>query len=69
MKPLMLMILDGWGIAPAGPYNAAKTAQTPQLAKLFQTYPHTRLQASGNAVGLPRLACRKGRWATAKSGI
>ena len=53
MKPLMLMILDGWGIAPAGPYNAAKTAQTPQLAKLFQTYPHTRLQASGNAVGLP----------------
>ena len=53
MKSLMLMILDGWGIAPAGPYNAAKTAQTPQLAKLFQTYPHTRLQASGNAVGLP----------------
>ena len=27
MKPVMLMILDGWGIAPAGPYNAAKTAQ------------------------------------------
>ncbi len=53
MKPLMLMILDGWGIAPAGPYNAAKTAATPQLAKLFQTYPHTRLKASGNAVGLP----------------
>ena len=53
MKPVMLMILDGWGIAPAGPYNAAKTAQTPNLARLFQTYPHTRLQASGNAVGLP----------------
>lgn len=27
MKPVMLMILDGWGIAPAGPYNAAKTAK------------------------------------------
>ncbi len=53
MKPLMLMILDGWGIAPAGPYNAAKTAQTPELARLFQAYPHTRLKASGNAVGLP----------------
>lgn len=47
------MILDGWGIAPAGPYNAAKTAKTPELSKLFQTYPHTRLKASGNAVGLP----------------
>ena len=53
MKPLMLMILDGWGIDPAGPYNAAKTARTPELSKLFQTYPHTRLKASGNAVGLP----------------
>lgn len=53
MKPLMLMILDGWGIAPAGPYNAAKMAKTPQLSKLFQMYPHTRLKASGNAVGLP----------------
>ena len=49
----MLMILDGWGIAPAGPYNAAKTAKTPELSRLFETYPHTRLLASGNAVGLP----------------
>ena len=53
MKPVMLMILDGWGIAPAGPYNAAKTAKTPELSRLFETYPHTRLLASGNAVGLP----------------
>ena len=43
MKPVMLMILDGWGIAPAGPYNAAKTAKTPELSRLFETYPHTRL--------------------------
>ncbi len=28
-KPVMLMILDGWGIAPAGPYNAATTAIIP----------------------------------------
>ncbi len=53
MKPVMLMILDGWGIAPTGPYNAAKTAKTPELSRLFETYPHTRLLASGNAVGLP----------------
>lgn len=53
MKPVMLMILDGWGIAPAGPYNAAKTAKTPELSRLFEIYPHTRLLASGNAVGLP----------------
>ena len=53
MKPVMLMILDGCGIAPAGPYNAAKTAKTPELSRLFETYPHTRLLASGNAVGLP----------------
>ena len=29
-KPVMLMILDGWGIAPAGPYNAATTARRRQ---------------------------------------
>ena len=30
-QPVMLMILDGWGIAPAGPTNAASTARTPNL--------------------------------------
>ncbi|MBO5992597.1 MAG: hypothetical protein J6P76_00530, partial [Acidaminococcaceae bacterium] len=34
-KPVMLMILDGWGIAPAGPYNAATTARTPHLDSYF----------------------------------
>lgn len=41
MKPVMLMILDGWGIAPAGPYNAAKTAKTPELSRLLKL---TRIQ-------------------------
>ena len=34
-QPLLLMILDGWGIAPAGQYNAAALAKTPNLDALF----------------------------------
>ncbi|MBQ9256817.1 MAG: 2,3-bisphosphoglycerate-independent phosphoglycerate mutase, partial [Acidaminococcaceae bacterium] len=52
-KPVMLMILDGWGLAPAGPYNAAAVAKTPNLDRCFAEYPHTRLDASGEDVGLP----------------
>jgi 2,3-bisphosphoglycerate-independent phosphoglycerate mutase len=49
----MLMILDGWGIAPPGPGNAISVARTPQLDRLLSEYPHTRLRTSGQAVGLP----------------
>ncbi|WP_455655969.1 2,3-bisphosphoglycerate-independent phosphoglycerate mutase [Phascolarctobacterium sp.] len=52
-QPLLLMILDGWGIAPAGQYNAAALARTPNIDALFAQYPHTRLSCSGEAVGLP----------------
>ncbi len=52
-KPMMLMILDGWGIRPAGPGNAVCLAQTPHLDNLLSQYPHTQLQTSGKAVGLP----------------
>jgi 2,3-bisphosphoglycerate-independent phosphoglycerate mutase len=52
-KPVMLMILDGWGIAPPGPGNAVSLARTPHLDRLFTEYPHTRLRTSGRAVGLP----------------
>lgn len=52
-QPLLLMILDGWGIAPAGQYNAAALAKTPNLDALFANYPHTQLTCSGEAVGLP----------------
>ena len=52
-KPVMLMILDGWGIAPPGPYNAAYVAKTPNLDSYFAKYPHTQLGASGEDVGLP----------------
>ena len=47
------MILDGWGLAPPGPGNAVELADTPVFDKLWAEYPHTELQASGEAVGLP----------------
>lgn len=52
-KPVLLMILDGWGIAPADKTNAAAMAKTPNLDSYFENYPHTTLEASGKAVGLP----------------
>ncbi len=48
-----LVILDGWGIAPPGPGNAVDLADTPVFDRLWAEYPHTRLEASGEAVGLP----------------
>ena len=47
------MILDGWGCAPPGPGNAVEQAETPVFDALWQRYPHTTLEASGRAVGLP----------------
>jgi 2,3-bisphosphoglycerate-independent phosphoglycerate mutase len=48
-----LVILDGWGIAPAGPGNAIELANTPVFDRLWRDYPHAQLVASGEAVGLP----------------
>ena len=48
-----LIILDGWGIAPAGPGNAVSLANTPNFDELWRDYPHTTLTAWGRAVGLP----------------
>ena len=52
-RPVVLCVLDGWGIAPPGPGNVVERAATPQLDDLFRRYPHARLDASGRAVGLP----------------
>lgn len=52
-KPVVLMILDGWGLAPAVATNAATAAPTPFLDSCFANYPHTTLGASGLDVGLP----------------
>jgi 2,3-bisphosphoglycerate-independent phosphoglycerate mutase len=48
-----LVILDGWGCAPAGPGNAISLAETPVFDRLWRTFPHTTLAASGEAAGLP----------------
>lgn len=53
-KPTMLMILDGFGINKNTKGNAIAAANTPNLDKIFTSYPHTQLEASGLAVGLPK---------------
>ncbi len=50
---LALVILDGWGLAPAGPGNAISLAETPVFDRLWSEYPHTQLSAQGPDVGLP----------------
>ena len=52
-RPVVLMILDGYGIAPDGPYNAISLADTPVMDKLRSEYPFVYGYASGEAVGLP----------------
>ncbi len=53
MKPLVLIIMDGFGINPSDRGNAIKAAHTPQLDHIFATWPHTQIGASGLDVGLP----------------
>jgi 2,3-bisphosphoglycerate-independent phosphoglycerate mutase len=52
-RPVVLVVLDGWGCAPPGPGNAVDLADTPVFDRLWAEYPHTTLAASGEAVGLP----------------
>ncbi|URZ01713.1 2,3-bisphosphoglycerate-independent phosphoglycerate mutase [Clostridium felsineum] len=52
-KPVMLMILDGFGISDKVDGNAVKSANKPNFDKYFNNYPHTHLGASGLSVGLP----------------
>lgn len=50
---VILIILDGWGVAPSGFSNAISQARTPTLRTIEQEYPSCVLQASGIGVGLP----------------
>jgi len=52
-KKVLLMILDGWGIARNTNVSAVDAAKTPYINSLYKKYPHSQLQASGLAVGLP----------------
>ena len=53
-RPIALIILDGWGHREASQYNPIQQTDTPFFDFLFETYPNTLLEASGEAVGLPR---------------
>ena len=53
VKPILLLILDGWGVRKSSKGNAIKQAKTPHLDTYWKTYPHALLDASGPAVGLP----------------
>ena len=52
-SPVMLIILDGFGVGKTYEGNAVKLSKTPNIDKLFEQYPNTTLDASGLAVGLP----------------
>mgnify|MGYP001572510392 FL=1 len=48
-----MLILDGWGLSDEKEYNAIAQAKTPNFDWLWNTFPHSELEASGSAVGLP----------------
>lgn len=53
VKPTVLIVLDGWGLAPPGPGNAISQANLTHIPTYWNSFPHTHLAASGEAVGLP----------------
>src|SRR5215831_4261191 len=52
-KPLVLVILDGWGYSPATDANAISLARKPTYDRLLREYPNTLIHTSGPVVGLP----------------
>ncbi len=53
MGPLILMILDGYGLNPDPKGNAVAMAKKPNLDRIFSAYPYTTIKTSGLDVGLP----------------
>ncbi len=51
-KPVMLCILDGWGLSDNPLANAVTMGNTPNFDRIWNNCPHTQLSASGNDVGL-----------------
>lgn len=52
-KKVLLIILDGWGLATDKTVSAVDAAKTPYFDTIYKKYPHCKLEASGLAVGLP----------------
>src|SRR3989344_352351 len=53
ISPVVLVALDGWGLAPPSKGNAISLAKTPNMDYLYSNFPHGELIASGESVGLP----------------
>ena len=54
MPPLLLLVLDGWGVSPRRDHNAIALARTPHYRELLSRFPSSTLVASGTRVGLPQ---------------
>jgi len=52
-RPVLLVVMDGWGMGKGGPEDAISQANTPVFDRLWAKYPHTCLMAHGHSVGLP----------------
>ena len=52
-RPVILIVLDGWGYSEDPDFNAVHSAKKPAWDRLWNTYPHTLISASGTDVGLP----------------
>ena len=53
MRPILLTIIDGFGLREEEKGNATKLANKPNIDYLWENYPHSKLEASGEVVGLP----------------
>ncbi len=53
MSKVLLIIRDGWGVAPAGKHNAVYLAKTPNVDRYLEKHPFTLIDASGRPVGVP----------------
>lgn len=53
-KLVLLVVLDGWGMAAQSPGNPLSVANLPNMKRFMSGFPHTQLSASGEAVGLPK---------------
>jgi len=52
-RPVLLIVMDGWGIGTGGPEDAVARAATPNVDRLWADYAHTQLVTHGHHVGLP----------------
>ncbi len=54
LPPVVLVVLDGWGLRTTSEHNAIALARTPTYRELLDQYPHAALVTSGESVGLPK---------------